>query len=156
MTHLFGTYSSVLIPAALALLAAGVFIKLIIAIEHAVLRIVMSVLTIMVLGTALVAGSSMIGRINGIQDALAGAVRSAHATSTGGTIQAPVLQQQIVTSADQALTSMGLSPAYLHIRITCSATGATLHLRYSDPSFLGGLLNHQDLTAPLPANVRCR
>ncbi|HWE62137.1 MAG TPA: hypothetical protein VHB98_10545 [Chloroflexota bacterium] len=156
MNHLFGDYGSVLLPAVLALLAIVVLIKLIIAIEHAVLRIVMSLLTILVLGTALVLGSSMIGRINGIQTALATAVRSANATTTGGVIQAPVLERQIDASADQALTSVGLNPAYLHTHITCDAAGATLHLRYSDPSFLDGILSHQLFTAPLPNNVRCR
>jgi hypothetical protein len=156
MHQLFGTYDNLIIPAAVALLAVIILVKIAIAIEHAVIRLATSLLTILILGAVLIAGSSIIGRINGIQSAALAAAHSMSATQANGAIQAAVLQKEIAANARTALRSVGLNPAYMHISITCSATGATLHLRYGDTSFLYGLISHQDFSAPLPNNVRCR
>jgi hypothetical protein len=156
LQQLFGAYGNLLVPAAVALLGVIVLIKIVIALEHAVLRIATALLTILVLGTVLLVGSSMIGRIHGIQSAAAAAARSVNAPSANGVIQASVLQRELESNARQALTGVGLNPAYLHLRISCGATEATLHLRYSDTSFLFGLLSHQEFTAALPNSVRCR
>jgi hypothetical protein len=156
LQQLFGSYGNLLVPAVVVLLGVIVLIKIVIALEHAVLRIATSLLTIIVLGTALIVGSSMIGRIHGIQSAAAAAARSVNTPTTNGVIQASVLQRQLDSNARQALTGVGLNPAYLHLRISCGATGATLHLQYSDTSFLYGLLSHQEFAAALPNTVRCR
>jgi hypothetical protein len=156
MQHLLGAYSNLLIPAAVALVAVIVLIKILIIFEHAVMRIATSLLTILILGVALIAGSSMIGRIHGIQSATAAAAKSLAVPQANGAIQASVLQQEIDHNARAALTSVGLNPAYLHVRVTCDTAGATLHLQYGDTSFLYGLLSRQEFTAPLPNNVHCR
>lgn len=156
MQQLFGAYGNLLIPAAVALLVVIVLVKIAIAIEHAVVRIAASLLTILALGTALVVGISVVGRIHGIQTATTAAAHGVNAPMGNGVITAPTLQRELDGNARQALSSVGLNPAYLRVRVTCGATGATLHLRYSDTTFLYGVLSHQEFTAPLPSTVRCR
>lgn len=155
MQHLLDTYGNLLVPAAVALLVVIVLIKIVIALEHAVLRMATAALTILVLGTGIIVGASAIGRLNSIQTAAATAARSIAKPNSNGIVRATDLQQALQGNAQKALVSVGLNPAYLHIRVTCAAAGATLHLRYSDASFLYGLLSHQEVSAPLPSNVRC-
>jgi hypothetical protein len=155
MQQLFGAYGNLLIPAAVALLVVIVLIKVAIAIEHAVIRIAASLLTILALGTALVVGFSVVGRVHGIQTATAQAAQGVGATTGTGVIQASALQRELDGTASQALSGVGLNPAFLHLTVSCGVAGATLHLWYSDTSFLFGVLSHQQFTAPLPSNVRC-
>ena len=154
MDQPFSSYSSILVPVVVALVLVILLIKIAIAIEHAVIRIAASLLTILFLGAVLVAGFSLASRLNAIQNVAVAAVQ-AGGVSGGSAISATALTRTLDTSAGKALVTVGLNPKYLHLTVRCNGPQAWLHLSYLDSTFLFGMLNQHDFVVPIPVKVRC-
>jgi hypothetical protein len=154
MGESLSNYSNLLVPVALALIAVILLIKIAIAIEHAVIRIAASLLTIIFLGALLIAGFSLASRLNTIQNAAAAAVQ-ASGVSGQSTMSAAELTRTLNTSARNALVAVGLDPKYLRLAVRCDGPQASLHLSYRDGTFLYGMLDQHDFVVPVPVKVRC-
>jgi hypothetical protein len=154
MDQPFSSYSSVLVPVAITLIVVIVLIKIVIAIEHAVIRIAASLLTIIFLGALLIAGFSVASRLNTIQNAAAAAVQGS-GLSGRSSISAAELNRTLNTSARNALVAVGLNPQYLHLVVRCNGPQASLHMSYHDSTFLFGVIDQHDFVVPIPMKVRC-
>ncbi len=128
-----GSYGSLLIPAAVAL----VLLFLIVRAVGAIVKLVALVVLIAVLAGAY----GLYGRISSVQK-VADALSGQNLTSVGVARSA----------ARQAAASVGLNPAF--VQVAC-AGGHQLQLRYADDSFAFGILSRQDFTVPLSSGARC-
>jgi hypothetical protein len=151
-----GSYGNLVVPVVIALVLIVAFFKIAIALEHAVVKIATSLLTIIVLGVVLIFGIQMLGRINTVRNVASTAVQDVTAsTAAGKATTAAALTQSLDTSARKALADVGLDPAYLSLHVTCDAPQAHVHVSYQDQKFLFGTLSHQDFSLPWPNPVRC-
>ena len=157
MNQFFSTYGSVIVTVVIALVLVIALLKIAIAVEHAVVRIATSLLTITVLGVVLVAGFTLLGRVSAIQNAATAAVQGIGESSQTptGTIPAATLTQNLDASARRALLAVGLNPAYLRLYVSCAGPRPRLHLIYADDTFMFGALSSHDYTVPVPNIVRC-
>lgn len=156
MNQFFDTYGSLLVPAVIALVVVIVLLKIVMAIEHAIVRIASALLTIIVLGAVLIGGASLVGRINTIQNAAMAAVSSLGGSgNTASAVSAAALTSQLDAQARKALADVGLNPSYLRLYVSCDGSQPRLHLSYLDDRFMFGALSHHDFTVPVNANVRC-
>lgn len=150
--------SSMLVPAAIALGLMVILLKIAIAVERALLRIVTAVITVGVLVAVLVVGVSASGRLHTIQAAADSAMRNiatAQQGSSGG-MTADALTHALDRPTRQAFAGAGLDPRPLDIHAICEGRHGYLHLRYADTSFLFGVLSSHDVVIPLPPDVRCK
>lgn len=152
-------YGSMFVPIAIGLLVLVIIIRIVIAIERAIMRLALAVIALIVLVSLLGGGAGAFGRINTLQGvanaAGQGIANAAGQGNTAGTVPVNVLQQRVVNQATQALRTQGLNPAFLRVNVTCAAGHPRVALRYADSRFMFGMFSTHDFDVTMPDAVRC-
>lgn len=137
-----GAYSGLLVPAVVALILLIMVIKVV----NAVLRLISLVLLVAVIA----GGYLLFGRVSALQKA----VDAAAGQNTSGLTTANAIYNAVSTPARQALSSVGLDPGLLRVRILCAGPNTRIQLRYNDQGFLFGMLD-QYYDVPHNSRVGC-
>lgn len=140
MDHLI---SILLVPGAIVLVLLFVILKVV----NAIVKLVSVALLLAILA----GGYLAYGRVSSIQKAIDAATTQGQA----GLMSQVALENTVYNSAKQAMTSTGMNPAYLRINVHCAGPKTQIQLRYTDDSFLFGLLSNQDFDVPHDPRVRC-
>ncbi len=132
-------YTSMIVPAVVALVLLFVFFKII-------STIVKTIALIVLIGVA-VGGFFLYSRIHAIQTATESLGQQGSASVHVDTL---AFERKIRAQANQAVSSVGLNPNDLKLSLNCQGPYNTqLAVRYVDDKFLFGLLNKQEFSVPV-------
>jgi hypothetical protein len=143
MDHMLNTYSGWLIPAAVVIVLLVVVIKVV----NAIVRI----LSLVLLAAILFGGYMAYGRLTAIQNSVnAVAIQNGHHP-----LSQSAIQNAVYNSLSSQLSSVGLNPALFQIDVQCAGANTQIQVRYTDPSYMFGLLSNQNFQIPHDPQLSC-
>ena len=140
---ILANYATLIIPAVIALILLVVVMR--------VFGMIMKLVILVIIAGLIYIAFTAFGAINGLESATNAALnQSGNGSMTVGQA-ASTVPGRIIAKAHQ----FGLDPHYIKVSVKCTDGSPTVHMSYTDPSFLFGLLKSQNLSVPTGKSVHC-